>query len=72
MLVTGRRRFCDRGADIPAIHVLVAQLGDPRGQPCVPDGGRTHVNTAAPRPEVEGGADDGHLAVGLRGHGRQG
>jgi hypothetical protein len=38
------------------------------GETGVPDGGRPHVDAAAPLPEVEWSADDGDL---LHGHGRK-
>ena len=73
VLVSGGGRLRHGRLHVPEIHVVVAEVGDARRQPRIPNRGRPHVDPTTAGPQVEGGADDGHFVTkGLRRHGRQG
>ena len=71
-LAADLRGLGDRGGDVAEVDVLASQSLDALLEPCVADRGGSHVDAAAARPEVEGGADHGDRpAVGV-GHAAKG
>jgi CheY-like chemotaxis protein len=68
-----RERLDDGGRDVAAIVRLDTELpGEMLGQLGRADRRRAHVDAAPARPEVERGADEGHLTPGrLHRHGRK-
>src|SRR4029453_18206622 len=62
--VTRVLRLLDRDLDVPRVLDLVAQGADAAVDAGRAHRGRPHIDAAAPRPEVQGHADEGDLAVG--------
>src|SRR5919202_1759036 len=57
-LVPHGARLCDRCGDVAPVLTATPEVLDPRFQPGVADRRGTHVDTAAPRTEIESRADD--------------